>query len=123
MYTITKEFHFSAAHQLIHLPDGHPCKRLHGHNYIVKVELKSKKLNKDQFVRDYGELRGIKLYLDDVLDHKNLNEVFPNMAPTAENLAKRLFDFWRTSIPELSAIEISETPLTNARYEASNPTY
>lgn len=38
-YEITKEFHFSASHQLDYLPEGHQCKRLHGHNYIVKVTL------------------------------------------------------------------------------------
>ena len=45
MYRITKEFHFSASHQLSHLPDDHQCARLHGHNYIVVVELASASLN------------------------------------------------------------------------------
>ena len=60
MYRITKEFHFSASHQLSHLPDNHQCARLHGHNYIVIVELASKTLNAEGFVRDYGELKALK---------------------------------------------------------------
>lgn len=39
MFRITKEFHFSASHQLCRLPVDHQCARLHGHNYIVVVEL------------------------------------------------------------------------------------
>ena len=39
MYRITKEFHFSASHQLKDLPDDHPCARMHGHNYVVVIEL------------------------------------------------------------------------------------
>lgn len=39
MFRITKEFHFSASHQLTGLPEDHQCARLHGHNYIVEVEL------------------------------------------------------------------------------------
>ncbi|HBU96439.1 6-pyruvoyl trahydropterin synthase family protein, partial [Thalassospira lucentensis] len=40
MFTITKQFAFSASHQLAGLDADHPCSRLHGHNYIVEVELK-----------------------------------------------------------------------------------
>ena len=59
MYRITKEFHFSASHQLEHLPDDHQCAQLHGHNYIVIVELASTILNRNGFVRDYGELKSL----------------------------------------------------------------
>ena len=45
MYRITKEFHFSASHQLAHLPHDHQCARMHGHNYIVEVELAAFDLN------------------------------------------------------------------------------
>ena len=55
MNTISKEFHFSASHQLHGLKEGHPCGRFHGHNYIVKIFL-SGEPNKDGFVQDYGEL-------------------------------------------------------------------
>ena len=56
MYTITKQFSFSASHILDHLPDGHPCARLHGHNYVAELVLRSSELNGDGFVRDYNEL-------------------------------------------------------------------
>ena len=116
MYTISKEFHFSAGHHLDGLAVEHPCSRQHGHNYIVRVFLKSTELNEAGFVRDYRALDVIKNYIDNYLDHKYLNDVLPSN-PTAENIARYLFDLFKKSIPELYAIEISETPKTNARYE------
>ncbi len=63
-YTITKEFAFSASHQLEGLPPEHQCARLHGHNYKVVVVLESDNLNGVGFVRDYGELKQVKEYID-----------------------------------------------------------
>jgi len=117
MYKITKLFAFSAAHVLRGLPENHPCSRLHGHNYEIKVELTGWELNEVGFVKDYRELDIIKKYIDGILDHKHLNEVFPEMNPSAENLSRKLFEIWKVIVPELSAVEVSETPKTNCRYE------
>ena len=115
-YIIRKEFAFSAAHCLEHLPSTHPCSKLHGHNYVVTVELRSKTLNSDFFVRDYRALDPVKKYIDQVLDHQYLNATIP-VKPTAECMAEFLFRMFKQTIPELYAIEVSETPKTNARYE------
>ncbi|HBX20870.1 MAG TPA: 6-pyruvoyl tetrahydrobiopterin synthase, partial [Porphyromonadaceae bacterium] len=64
MYKISKEFSFSAAHQLKGLPDDHPCSRLHGHNYVVRIHLRSEKLSENGFVRDYNDLKPVKSYID-----------------------------------------------------------
>jgi 6-pyruvoyltetrahydropterin/6-carboxytetrahydropterin synthase len=122
MYTIRKEFSFSASHQLKGLRSDHPCARNHGHNYIVVVELKSKKLDEVGFVTDYRSLDSIKEFLDDNFDHRNLNDVV-DFNPTAENIAKFLYETFKEDedyLPELFAIEVSETPKTNARYEPDN---
>lgn len=116
MYIIRKEFAFSASHCLDHLPKEHPCSRVHGHNYVVTVELRSEVLNADGFVKDYRALDPVKKYLDNVLDHRHLNDVLP-IKPTAENMAEFLFDMFRPVIIDLYAVEVSETPKTNARYE------
>ena len=116
MFTITKEFSFCAAHQLTQLREGHPCSRVHGHNYKVKVELKSSDLDKQQMVQDYGELKPIKDWIDEKLDHQNLNNIIPG-APTAEVIASWIYYRWKTQFPLLSAVEVSETDKTNARYE------
>ena len=115
MYIIRKEFACSSAHKLSGLPPEHPCSRPHGHNYIIVAELSSVKLNAIGFVQDYRELDDIKKWIDDTMDHRDLNQIFV-FNPTAENMAKHIFDKFKDSHPLLSAIEVSETPKTNARY-------
>lgn len=117
MYKISKQFAFSAAHSLSGLPDDHPCTRLHGHNYTVTVHLRSKKLNSTGFVKDYNELKIVKQYIDRHLDHRNLNDVMHPLNSSAENLAKMLFDIFKPELPELYAVQVSETPKTTAVYE------
>ncbi len=115
MYRISKEFHFSASHQLAHLPADHQCARLHGHNYVVVVELASDQLNSDGFVRDYHELSFLKAYIDEVFDHRHLNDVL-SVPSTAENMARHFYDWCRARWPETLAVKISETPKTWAEY-------
>lgn len=117
MYKISKEFSFSAAHSLFGLPDDHPCSRLHGHNYVVTVHLRAKELNPQGFVRDYNELRMVKSYIDGILDHRNLNDILAPLNSSAENIAKMIYDRFKSQLPELYAVEVSETPKTSAIYE------
>lgn len=119
MYKISKQFAFSASHILEGLPENHPCTRLHGHNYIITIHLKSDTLDEKGFVKDYRELQFIKEYIDDNLDHRHLNDVF-EINPTAENIAKQLFDIFVKQMPQLYAVEVSETPKTSAIYEAEH---
>ncbi|MBO6510066.1 MAG: 6-carboxytetrahydropterin synthase QueD [Roseibium sp.] len=116
MYRITKEFHFSASHQLKGLGDDHPCARFHGHNYVVEVELASEKLDSIGFVRDYNELKTLKTYIDETLDHRHLNNVLGDDCVTAERLAKHLFDWCWAEWPETAAVRVKETPKTCAEY-------
>ncbi len=117
MFKITKEYHFSASHQLHGLAEDHPCSRLHGHNYIVRVELSAKGLNETGFVRDYRELDALKVYIDEEIDHRHLNEVLGDDETTAEKLARHFYDWCKARWPEVSAVSVSETPKTWARYE------
>ena len=117
MFKISKEYYFSAAHSLFGLPEDHPCSRLHGHNYVVIVHLKSDKLNQQGFVRDYNELKIVKEYINTKLDHRNLNDIMAPLNSSAENIAKMLFDTFKSQLPEMYAVEVSETPKTSAIYE------
>jgi 6-pyruvoyltetrahydropterin/6-carboxytetrahydropterin synthase len=117
-YRISKEFHFSASHRLDGLPDGHPCGRLHGHNYVVLLELSAPAggLDATGFVRDYGDLKEFSGWLDHEVDHRHLNEVVTDRNPSAENLCHWLYERWSPRYPELSAVRVSETPKTWAEY-------
>lgn len=118
MYKITKEFVFEAAHSLPHLPEGHKCRRPHGHSYRVIVEVVAPTLDANGFVVDYGDLGILKDHIDANLDHRDLNEVFPGMATTAENLAQRLYLWCSSHWPGVVAVSVSETTKTWARYSA-----
>lgn len=115
MFAISKEFHFSASHLLEGLPDDHPCSRCHGHNYVAIFKLQSAELNDVGFVRDYRELKPVKEFIDDNFDHRHLNDVM-DINPTAENMAKFLFDRFKDTFPNLVEVSICETPKTVATY-------
>jgi 6-pyruvoyltetrahydropterin/6-carboxytetrahydropterin synthase len=131
MYTISKEFHFSAGHHLRRLPEDHPCSTFHGHNYKVTVELVSNILDSVGMVFDYRRLEPIKKWIDETFDHKDLNDgqyFITNESlcnPTAENMARVIFIKCKELLPDLyrdgikiNAVTVSETDKTSARYEA-----
>jgi 6-pyruvoyltetrahydropterin/6-carboxytetrahydropterin synthase len=115
MYTITKLFPFEASHSLAGLPDTHPCSRMHGHSYLVELELKSETLNEVGFVRDYRELDIFKRLIDDKFDHRTLNEIV-SFNPSAENLSFFFYQIAKRLAPEVVAVRVSETQKTWAEY-------
>ena len=117
-YTISKEFHFSAAHALEHLDPSHKCFRLHGHNYIVVVRLHASELDGDAFVLDYAQLDLLGDMLDNEWDHRNLNEVL-ECYTTAENMAHYLYNWCKERWSTIESVSVSETPKTWATYKQS----
>ena len=116
MFVITKEFSFSASHKLCGLEEGHPCMNTHGHNYRVIVEMSDKRLNKNGFILDYRKFAEIKIYLDRYFDHQDITSIFSPANPSAENIAKYLYDIFTRTYPLLTAITVSETDKTFATY-------
>lgn len=114
MLTISKEFSFSASHILDLLPSWHPCARMHGHNYVVILELSAREadLTPDGFVRDFRDLDDFKKWLDETVDHRHLNDVMAPVVPTSENLAIWIHGRWIERYPELTTVRVSETPKT-----------
>lgn len=116
MFIISKEFHLEAAHHLIGLPDNHPCSRPHGHSYRAIFVLKKTVVNDVGFVVDYRELDLVKQWIDNTLDHRDLNSVF-DFNPTAELIAKHLYDTFIGTLPDLASVTVKETDKTAATYE------
>ena len=135
MFTISKEFHFSASHVLGGLPEDHPCSRLHGHNYVVIVHLQAEDLDSVGMIQDYRDLEPIKKFIDEEWDHRHLNEkmcldyhknpIHPKeiedkgtypMNPTAENMAYYLFTMFEKRFPMIKGFSVKETPKTTAYY-------
>ena len=116
MFTISKDFAFSASHTLAGLPEHHPCSRLHGHNFVVRLHLSNTTLNEVGFVQDYRDLDVFKHWLDDTFDHRHLND-HVDFNPTAENMCLFLYEkAHEMGLTATTAVSWSETPKTWATY-------
>ena len=91
MHTIKILTDFSAAHSLRDYPGN--CANLHGHNWHLEISV-SGALDKSGMVLDFRTLKDHTKSITDRLDHKYINEVAPfdKLNPTAENIAKYIFD-------------------------------
>lgn len=91
VYEVSKEFSFSAAHQIrMH---GGKCERLHGHNWRVRVHARSSELNRIGMVVDFADLQKIVAEICARFDHQNINEIppFDEVNTTAELLARHFY--------------------------------
>ena len=108
MYYVSKRLEVAGAHQL-KLDYESPCTNLHGHNWIITVECKSKTLNKNGMIVDF---KAIKEAVSNKFDHQYLNEVV-KFNPTAENIAKYICD----CIPNCFRVSVQESEGNIAVYE------
>lgn len=119
MFVISKQFAFSASHQLSSLPEGHKCKRLHGHNYVVTLKVAADELNGHGFVMDYGDLAPFGAWVAEHFDHRHLNDCMGETPTTAEQIARHLYGVACSFGWNVVSVAVSETPKTEALYELS----
>jgi len=108
MFSVSRELDFCYGHRL--LRHGGKCRHLHGHSARAIVTLQSAELDSVGMVADFAEIkRVIGGWVDEQLDHRMiLQRVDPLVdilqhegeplflmedAPTAENLAKLIYEF------------------------------
>ncbi len=108
MYYIKKRFEISAAHRL-QLSYDSKCTNLHGHNWVITVECRSRELNSDGMVTDFTR---VKETVMSRLDHAVINDVF-DMNPTAENIARWIVD----NVENCYRAEVQESEGNIAIYE------
>ncbi|MBS82919.1 MAG: 6-carboxytetrahydropterin synthase QueD [Gammaproteobacteria bacterium] len=91
MYTLTIHTEFSSAH-ILHGHTGN-CKRMHGHNWKVEVEVSGNKLDNIGMVIDFKDMKKSTNEIAKRLDHQYLNELepFKTKNPTAENISEYFF--------------------------------
>ena len=92
VFEISKDFVFSAAHQIrLH---GGKCERLHGHNWRIRVHARASELNRIGMVIDFADLQRIVSDIGGRFDHRNVNEVppFDELNTTAELLARHFYE-------------------------------
>lgn len=111
-----KEFSIEAAHRLPNVPAGHKCSRLHGHSFLVRIEVAGPVGEQSGWVIDFADIKTAFEPLYDQLDHHYLNEVEGLDNPTSENLASWIWQRLKPALPLLSAVEIKETCTSGCRY-------
>ena len=116
---ITQAFTFEAAHRLPNVPDTHRCKRMHGHSYRVELTFEGPVDPTSGFVVDFFDIETVFAPILDQLDHQTLNEVPGLENPTAENIARWIFNRWQLFLgaPPLRSVRLYETPMCWAKYE------
>lgn len=92
MFELTTSVNFEAAHYINNYVGK--CSRLHGHNWKVEVTLYGNQLDELGMLVDFRDIKASVNKLMVNLDHYCLNEVepFDKINPTAENIAKYLYE-------------------------------
>ena len=111
---------FASAHSLRNYPGD--CSRLHGHNWGVEVSVCSEVLNDIGIAIDFREIKNQTKSVAKRLDHQYLNEIppFDALNPTAENIAKYIFDevgmLINSKHVKVKEVTIWETPRSAVTY-------
>lgn len=114
--TLSKTYRFEAAHRLPHVPEGHKCRRLHGHSYQFTVILRGEVDPETGFLVDYGDITKAVEPVRQQLDHTCLNEIEGLENPTSELLVRWLWVRLQPVLPALYEISIHETPMSGCAY-------
>jgi 6-pyruvoyltetrahydropterin/6-carboxytetrahydropterin synthase len=134
MYQATQELTFCYGHRLL----GHPgkCGRLHGHNGRAFVTLRSESLDAQGMVADFDVVaRRLRAWLDEQIDHqlllhrddplvdglRSLGEPLRalDVAPTAENLARLIFEQAERAGLPVAEVRLEEQPGSVATFSLS----
>ncbi len=131
MYKVIKAIEFCYGHRLLHYEGK--CRHLHGHNASVEIELASEELDERGMVYDFSEIkRTVKKWIDDNVDHVMLlnkdDDIIPMLEesgerylsvdgnPTAEFIAKMIYEQVESFGFPVTTVRVSETPDSHAEY-------
>ena len=136
MFSITKEIHFCYGHRLLHHQGK--CRHLHGHNARAVIRLENDSLDELGMVCDFSDIgRFVKDWLNREIDHNMLlhqdDPVLPLLQdagercyamsenPTAENIARLIFDAVERAGFPVVEVALYETESAYASYRKSPP--
>ena len=135
MYSVSKTFSFCYGHRL--MDDPGKCGGLHGHTAKATIVIESSELDKLGMVCHFDELKDkVGKWIEQNLDHRMLlaegdplvkilkdqgeRVVVLQGNPTAENIAKHIFDQSKQSGVPVSTVEVWESPTSKATYKTSD---
>lgn len=119
MVELYKIFTIEAAHHLPRAPEGHKCRRLHGHSFRIELRVAGEVDQDSGWVMDFAELTRAFEPLQRQLDHHCLNDVPGLENPTSERLASWIWERLRPSLPALVEVAVHETCTAGCRYRGS----
>jgi 6-pyruvoyltetrahydropterin/6-carboxytetrahydropterin synthase len=131
MYRVTREIHFCYGHRLLNY-DG-KCRHLHGHNGKAVITLEADRLDGLGMVMDFTRIKQVvSTWIDQTLDHRMLlhqdDPVLPylrqqgepvhvlSVNPTAENIARLIYDFTAAQGFPVVEVQLWETESCFATY-------
>lgn len=131
MFRVSREIEFCYGHRLLDYEGK--CRYLHGHNGLVLVTIESPTLDRRGMVMDFSEIkRVLSQWIDESLDHRMiLRRDDPAVAPlqhlgeplylldenpTAENIARLIFDYAQEQGFPVVEVRLWETPRCCAVY-------
>ena len=113
---LVKDFRFEAAHYLPAVPEGHKCRRIHGHSFRGEVAVRGPLDPVLGWVMDFADLRQAVEPLVKRLDHYLLNEIEGLENPTSELLAVWIWRELAPKLPLLVRVTIEETCTSRCHY-------
>jgi 6-pyruvoyltetrahydropterin/6-carboxytetrahydropterin synthase len=116
---IYKEFTIEVAHQLPLAPEGHRCRRLHGHSIRIEIHVEGLVDPERGWVMDFGDIKNAFGPVHDVLDHRYLNDIEGLENPTSENLCRWIWDRISGTLPGLSIVVVNETCTIGCIYDGN----
>jgi len=121
MFEVTIEETFAAGHALRNYRGK--CENVHGHNYRCQVTLQGEQLDSIGLLVDFVELKRVVHGVLDRMDHQWLNEFppFDAINPSAENMAKYIYDEVQAGLQpkeeiRIASVKLWETDTCSATY-------
>ncbi len=131
MYQVTRVIHFCYGHRLLDYEGK--CRHPHGHNGKIEIAVDSAKLDRLGMVVDFEEIKAkVQRWVDAELDHRMLLNardplvkvlrdmgepvVVMSANPTAENIARHIFDYARSQELPVAWVRLWETVNSFAEY-------
>ena len=122
---LTRKFRFEAAHYIPTFPDGHKCRRMHGHSFKVTVAIEGQPDPNTGILMDFADVKAIVNPLVELLDHDCLNDIGKSRGiqllinPTSENIAQWFFEELYPHLPGLKSIKVAETCTSACKFTAA----
>ncbi len=137
MYRVTQEIDFCYGHRLLNYAGK--CRHLHGHNGRAVIVLEGPDLDERGMLLDFNDIkRAVRTWIDEALDHRMILRhddpaipalqalgeplVIIDSNPTAETIARLIFEHGQAQGLPIIEVSLWETPRAFATYRADGTT-